>query len=89
MNKKADIVRCGHCGAVFYNRRFWTLPKNDPTSRSRCPRCFRSGPFATATSNDARREAEARARASNLVWTLEAAGGVLLVVLTIWDLWFR
>lgn len=87
MTKKGDMVRCASCGAIFYNRRFWALPKNDPMPRSRCPRCFRKGPFQVATLDDARRQAKDRARATSFIWTLEVAGGVVLLVLTIWKVW--
>ncbi len=79
-----DIVTCPHCGAVFRNRRFWALPKNDPAPRGRCPRCWRKGAFMVASADEVQAETKRMERNGWLLLIGEVAG---LVGMMIWLVW--
>jgi len=84
--KKAKVVVCKHCGATFRNRRFWALPKNDPTPRKRCVRCWAKGPFEEATTEDIEVFSKKLTHNLNLFGLLEIIAGFFVIAATIYGL---
>ena len=83
---KAKIVVCKNCGATFRNRRFWALPKNDPTPRKHCVRCWSKGPFDEATKEDINAFSSKLTHNLNIFGLLEIISGLIIIAFTIYGI---
>lgn len=84
--KKAKVVVCKHCGATFRNRRFWVLPKNDPSPKKRCVRCGARGPFEQATKEDIEAFSNKLTHNLNLFGILEILAGLLIIAAIVYGI---
>lgn len=84
--KKEKAVVCKNCGATFRNRRFWALPKNDPTPRKHCVRCWAKGPFEEATKEEIEAFSKKLTHNLNIFGILEILTGLFVIAAATYEL---